>query len=96
MTQAVSAWSNTSSNASASGFGDVQEFAIRFAKENAEVAFKLARDLANAKDVQGIIALQSRYAQTQVMPYGHQAQELGRLMADAVQKCSQELNATYF
>jgi len=82
----VSAWSNTSSNASASGFRDVQELAIRFAKENAEAAFKLASDLANAKDVQGIIALQSRYAQTQVMAYGHQAQELGRRMADSVQK----------
>jgi len=85
MTQAVSALSNTPSNASASGFRDVQELAIRFAKENAEAGFKLASELANAKDVQGIIALQSHYAQTQVMAYGHQAQELGRLMADAVQ-----------
>ena len=85
MTQAVNAWPTTSSNASASGFKDVQELAVRFAKENAEAGFKLASELANAKDVQGVLALQSRFAQTQVTAYGHQAQELGRLIADAVQ-----------
>jgi hypothetical protein len=29
----------------------MQELAIRFAKENADAGFKLASDLANAKDV---------------------------------------------
>jgi phasin len=85
MTKAAGAWSNASSNASASGFKDVQDLAIRFAKENAEAGFKLASDLANAKDVQSLLALQSRFAQTQVIAYGHQAQELGRLIAEAVQ-----------
>jgi hypothetical protein len=84
MTQAVSAWSTTASNATTSGFKTVQELAIRFAKENAEAGFKLASDLANAKDVQGVLALQSRFAQTQVVAYAHQAQELGRLIGDAV------------
>jgi hypothetical protein len=68
-----------------SGFKDVQELAIRFAKENAEAGFALAGELANAKDVQGVLALQSRYAQAQVQSYARQAQELGRLMAAAVQ-----------
>src|SRR6476619_3326473 len=72
MTQAVSAWSATPSNASASGFRDVQELAIRFAKQNADAGFKLASDLANVKDVQGVLALQSLFAQTQVLAYGHQ------------------------
>lgn len=84
MTQAVSAWSTTPSNATTSGFKAVQELATRFAKENAEAGFKLASDLANAKDVQGVLALQSRFAQTQVVAYAHQAQELGRLIGDAV------------
>jgi hypothetical protein len=84
MTQAVSSWSTTPSNARTSAFNDVQQLGIRFAKENAEAGFKLASDLANAKDVQGVLALQSRFAQTQVIAYAHQAQELGRLIGDAV------------
>ena len=84
MTQAVSSWSTAPSNARTSAFNDVQQLGIRFAKENAEAGFKLASDLANAKDVQGVLALQSRFAQTQVIAYAHQAQELGRLIGDAV------------
>jgi hypothetical protein len=85
MTQAMSMWSTAPSNAMTSGFKDVQELAIRFAKENAEAGFALASDLANAKDIQGVMTLQSRYAQTQVQSYARQAQELGRLMAEAMQ-----------
>jgi hypothetical protein len=84
MTQAMSVWSTGPSNVMTSGFKDVQELAIRFAKENAEAGFALASELANAKDIQGVITLQSRYAQTQLQSYARQAQELGRLMAEAV------------
>jgi len=77
-------WSTAPSNVMTSGFKDVQELAIRFAKENAEAGFALASELANAKDIQGVITLQSRYAQTQLQSYARQAQELGRLMAEAV------------
>jgi hypothetical protein len=85
MTQAMSAWSTAPSSVMTSGFRDVQELAIRFAKENAEAGFALARELANAKDIQGVLSLQSRYAQNQIQSYAHQAQELGRLIAEAVQ-----------
>ena len=85
MTQAMSAWSTAPSNVMTSGFRDVQELAIRFAKENAEAGFALAKEFANAKDIQGVITLQSRYAQTQLQSYAHQAQELGRLTAEAVE-----------
>jgi hypothetical protein len=84
MTQAMSVWSTAPSNVMTSGFKDVQELAIRFAKENAEAGFALASELANAKDIQGVITLQSRYAQTQLQSCARQAQELGRLMAEAV------------
>jgi hypothetical protein len=84
MTQAMSVWSTAPSNVMTSGFKDVQELAIRFAKENAEAGFALASELANAKDIQGVVTLQSRYAQTQLQSYARQAQELGRLMAEAV------------
>ena len=80
----MSVLSTAPSNVMTSGFRDVQELAIRFAKENAEAGFALASELANAKDIQGVMTLQSRYAQTQLQSYARQAQELGRLMAEAV------------
>jgi hypothetical protein len=76
MTQALSVRSTAPSNAMTAGFRDVQELAIRFAKENAEAGFARASDLANAKDIQGVLSLQSRYAQTPVQPYARQAQGL--------------------
>jgi hypothetical protein len=84
LTQAMSVWSTAPSNVMTSGFKGVQELAIRFAKENAEAGFTLASELANAKDIQGVITLQSHYAQTQLQSYARQAQELGRLMAEAM------------
>jgi hypothetical protein len=68
-----------------SRFEAVQKKAIRFGKQNAEAGFALADELANAKDIQDVLALQSRYAQTQMQNYALQAQELGRLMVEAAQ-----------
>jgi hypothetical protein len=65
------------------GFKVVQERAIQFAKENGEAGFALASELAKAKDLQDILRLQSNFAQIQMQPYARQAQELGRLMAEA-------------
>ena len=84
--QAMGMWSKAlPSDELTSSFEAVQKKAVKFAKQNAEAGFQLANDLANAKDVQGVISLQSRYAQSQMQNYGLQAQELGRLMAGAVQ-----------
>jgi hypothetical protein len=65
-------------------FQPAQERAIGFAKENAEASFVLASELANAKDMQEVLTLQSRYAQTQIQSYTRQVQELGRLMSEAM------------
>jgi hypothetical protein len=78
-------WSTAPSNMMTSGFRDVQALAIRFAKENAQAGFELAKELANAKDIQGVMTLQGNFAQTQLQSYGRQAHELGRLMAEAVE-----------
>jgi hypothetical protein len=59
---------------------------VRFAKQNADAGFALASSLANAKDIQDVISLQTHYAQSQMQTYALQAQELGRLMAEAVKK----------
>ena len=86
MTQAMGMWSKgIPSNEITSGFKVVQDRAIRFAKQNAEAGFALAGDLANAKDIQDVLSMQSRYAQSQMQNYALQSQELGRLMVEAVQ-----------
>ena len=86
MAQATGMWAMAMpANAMTSGFKVVQERAVRFAKQNAEAGFALASELANAKDISDVLAIQSRYAQTQMQAYALQAQELGRLMAEAAQ-----------
>ena len=84
LTQAMGAWASAPGVAEMSGFRAAQERAIAFAKENAERSFALASDLARAKDVQEVLTLQSRYAQTQMQTFGIQAQQLAWLMADAL------------
>ena len=89
MVQATSMWWGAMpANEMTSGFKVIQERSVRFAKQNAEACFALARELANAKDVQDILAIQSRYAQTQMQAFALQAQELGRLLAEAAQSAS--------
>lgn len=86
MMQAVDMWSKaTSSNEMTSGFKAVQERATSFAKQNAVAGFALGSALAKAKDIQEVLALQSRYAQAQMQAYALQAQELGQLMTQAAQ-----------
>ncbi len=90
MVQATGMWTSAMpANAMTSGFKTVQDRAIKFAKQNAESGFALAAELASAKDITDVLAIQSRYAQTQMQAYALQAQELGRLMAEATQSSMQ-------
>jgi hypothetical protein len=56
----------------APGFHEVQERAVKLANENADAAFKLAKDVAQAKDLQELIDLQTRYVQSQMKWYAYQ------------------------
>ena len=71
--------------AQATGMWMSAKRAIQFAKQNAEACFAAASELANAKDIQDLLAIQSRSAQKQMQAYALQAQELGRLMVEAAQ-----------
>jgi hypothetical protein len=86
LTQAMNAWSQGPSTGRTAGFKAVQDRAIGFAKENAERSFNLASEIARAKDVQEVLTLQSRYAQTQMQLFAVQAQQLSWLMADAMRE----------
>lgn len=86
MTQAMGMWATAMpSNDISARFKSVQDRAGHFAKENTEAFFALASELARAKDITDVMAIQSRYAQTQLQTYALQAQELGHLMAEAAQ-----------
>src|SRR5262245_37669652 len=82
--QAMAAWSSASSNVIAPGFHEVQERAVKLAKENADAAFKLAKDVAQAKDLQELIDLQTRYVQSPMKWYDYQSQDFGRIMSKAI------------
>ena len=82
--QAMATWSSASPDAIAPGFREVQERAVKLANENADAAFKLAKDVAQAKDLQDLLSLQTRYVQSQMKWYADQTQEFGRLIARAL------------
>ena len=84
MSQAMSMWSTSMpSNDMTAGFKAVQDRATQIAKKNADAAFFLANEIASARDIQQILAVQSRFAQTQMQAYASQAQELSRIIVEA-------------
>ena len=86
MTQAATMWTKAMpANQMTSGLTAVQERAASFAKQNAEAGFALASDIAKAKDIQAVLALQGKFAQTQMQAYAKQSQELGQVMTHAAQ-----------
>ena len=87
MTQATILWSKAMpANEMTSGFKAVQDRAAKFARQSADAALGLASDLAKAKDISEVLALQSRYAQSQMHAFTVQGQELSQFMAEAAQK----------
>jgi phasin len=75
-----------SSGAMADSAREAQGKALRYAQDNLDASFDFAADLARARDLKEAMEVQSRYAQRQMRTYAEQAQDLGRLMADAAQK----------
>ena len=87
---AMTTWSSASSDVIPPGFHEVQERAVKLANENADAAFRLAKDVAQAKDLHELIDLQTRYVQAQMKWYAYQTQEFGRLMASALSDMKRE------
>ena len=79
--QAMAIWSAPNSGTIPPGFSEVRDRAANIAKENANAAFKLAKDVTQAKDLQELLNLQTRYVQSQMKWYADQTQEFGQLMA---------------
>jgi phasin len=75
-----------SQGAMADSARDVQGKAMRYAQDNLDASFAFASELARARDFKEAMEIQARYAQRQMKTYADQAQELGRLMAEAAQR----------
>jgi len=80
----MAVWATPASDAISPGFNRVRARAVKFAKENADEAFKLAREIAKVKDIHELLNLQSRYVQSQMKWYADQTQEFGQLMTGAL------------
>ena len=65
---------------------DIQSKALRYAEQNIDAGFRLAADLAQARDVKEYTEIQTRYAQTQAFTFHQQANDLGRLVSEATEK----------
>lgn len=72
--------------AMAAGALDIQSKALHYAEQNINSSFAFAADLARARDLKEYLEIQTRYAQRQMQDYARQAQELGRMVAEAAQK----------
>lgn len=94
--QAMAVWSAPSSEVITPGFQEVRERAVKFAKENADAAFTLARAVAQARDLRELLSLQTRYVQSQMRWYADQTQEFGQLMARALGKLSDMKESSNF
>ncbi len=65
---------------------EIQTKALKFAEKNIEQGFTFAEDVARARDLKQFVDIQQRHAQKQMQTFADQAQELGRLVAEAAQK----------
>ena len=65
---------------------EIQDRALRFTQSNMNASFAFAADLARARDAKEAFEIQTRYSREQMDSYTRQAQELGKLMAEAAQK----------
>jgi phasin len=87
MTSAMETWfSAIPTNEATTGVKPLQEKAVSFANQNAEAGLAHAKELANAKDMQEVMAIQTRFAQSQMQNYTKQVQELGQVVMSAVPK----------
>jgi len=64
----------------------VQSQALQFAEENVEANFKFASELAQAKDLQQYVEIQTKHTQSQMQKFNDQASALGRMLSDMAAK----------
>ena len=77
---------NQSSGAMTDAAREVQSKALGYAEKNMEAGFAFVGELARAKDLKDFLEIQSKHTQKSMQTYKEQAEELGRLIAEASKK----------
>src|SRR5271157_1505776 len=86
VTKAMGAWTSAMpSNPIATGFKDVQDRVMAFAKENGESALTFGGKMSSAQTPQEILQLQTQFAQDRMQAFVTQTQELLKLIGEAFQ-----------
>ena len=87
VTKTMNAWmSAMPPNPMASGFKDVQDRAMEFAKNNAESAFSFAGRVCNAQSSQEVLQLQTEFAQDRLKAFAQHTQDLYGLLRETFEK----------
>ena len=87
VTNTIRAWMTAvPANPMLTGFQDIQNCAMDFAKENAESVFALAGKISNAKSPQEVLALQTQFTQDLMRVLMNQTRDLYTLTGEALQK----------
>ena len=86
VTKAMDAWVGTIPSPMATGFKDVRERAMDFAKGNADSVFTFAGKVCNAKTPEEILTLQTQFAQDRMQTFVTHTQELCNLIVETLQK----------
>ena len=87
VTKAMGMWMGVMpANPIATGFKDVQDRVMAFAKENGESALTFAGKISNAQTFQDIVTLQTQFAQDRMQAFVTQTQQLYKLIGETVQK----------
>jgi phasin len=77
---------NQSSGAMTDAAREVQSKALGYAEKNMEAGFAFVGELARSKDLKDFLEIQSKHTQKSMQTYKEQAEELGRLIAEASKK----------
>ncbi len=70
---------------------DVQRTLLKFSEENMQAGFDFAARLAQARDLNEAMSLQTDYTRNRVEAYSTQAKELTRLVSEAASKAKPTL-----
>jgi len=65
---------------------DVQTKTLSYAEKNMEAGFDFITELSKARDLKQYLEIQQRHTQKSMQAFNEQAQELGRMMAEAAKK----------
>jgi len=86
VTKAMGFWMGVMpANPIATGFKDVQDRVMAFAKENGESALTFGGKMSSAQTPQEILQLQTQFAQDRMQAFVTQTQELLKLIGEAFQ-----------